>query len=162
MKRIKTLLIYLSILGLLIPNFGCATNSKTRWAMMAGAAPIGAGVGYASAPSGEKESAHAGLWAAVFALGAAIIGNYFFSDEKELKAKRKEVSDLKQEVFDLNNPPAFVPEPGSDLGRFVYPEGATSKDEAKYKIIKKTDWLKINNRKYRYNMILEKRDEKNK
>lgn len=70
-------------------QIGCATNSKTRWLLIGAAAPVGAISGAAFAPENERKDAHAGYGAAVAVTTAAIIGNLFFNDDKELKALRE-------------------------------------------------------------------------
>ncbi len=73
----------------------CATNTKSRWTLMGVAAPVGGVVGYSTAPDDEKPAAHAFLWSAAFTAVAAIIGNYYFSDSKEIETLRAENNALK-------------------------------------------------------------------
>lgn len=69
---------------------GCATNSKTKWAMMGIAAPFGAGIGASTAPKDEKPEFHAFAWGAAFTAVAAIVGGYYFNDDDELARLKKE------------------------------------------------------------------------
>lgn len=113
---------------------GCATNSKTRWALMGTAAPVGVVVGYSTAPEDEKPAAHGFLWAAAFTAIASIIGNYFFSDEKELAALREE-----------NNAVKSIPKfevLGQDRGRFAVPGDAQKGTKSgNYKIKRIDVWV---------------------
>ena len=119
------------ILVVCVAQVNCATNSKTRWALMGASAPIGGAVGYASAPDNEKKEAHALLWASIFALGAAIVGNYFYSDDDKLK-------ELQAENDKLKDIPKFeVISEGE--GRFVSPNH--KEQNAKYKIKKIDVWV---------------------
>ena len=90
----KTQLIVLGLSCLILMS--CATNSKSRWLTIGVAAPIGAGVGALSAPPTEKPEMHAFAWSSVFVAIAAIIGNYHFSDDEELKNLRTQVRNFEK------------------------------------------------------------------
>lgn len=82
---------------ILIPVFltSCATHSQSRWAVMAVAAPVGAGLGALSSPENEKPIFHAFAWGSAFVAAAAIIGNYYYNDDPEIKKLRQELIKLK-------------------------------------------------------------------
>lgn len=121
-------------LALLFMLSGCATNSKTRWALMGTAAPVGAVVGYSTAPDDEKPAAHGFLWAAAFTAIAGVVGNYFFSDDKELDSLRAENSVLKSvPKFEML---------GQDKGRFIIPgEKNSGTKPGNYKVKRIDVWV---------------------
>jgi hypothetical protein len=88
MKQIVYILFCLNLIS-------CATNTKTRWALMGAAAPVGAAVGYSTALKGESKEFHAVAWAAVFTAIAAVIGNTFYNDDKRISNLESENEKLK-------------------------------------------------------------------
>lgn len=124
MKRIALLILIISFTS------ACATNSKTRWALMGAAVPVGGAIGYSTAPDDEKPAAHAFLWSAVFVSIAAIAGNYFYSDDKELEALRAE-----------KNKPNFELVSEKE-GKFYVPTGKLGEySKGKYKVKKIDQWI---------------------
>ena len=79
----------------------CATNSKSRWAAVGIAAPLGAGVGALSAPEREKPEFHAFTWGSAFVAMAALLAGYYYSDDQELEKLRKEVEALRNPKLEL-------------------------------------------------------------
>ncbi len=111
----------------------CATNSQSRWVTIGIAAPIGAGVGALSAPRKEKPEFHALTWGALFAAGAAIFGNYYYNDDKEIERLRSELDLLK-------NPQLEILTQGE--GYFKDPiTGNKSENLVKWKIYKIDKWV---------------------
>ena len=124
MKRIALLILIISFTS------ACATNSKTRWALMGAAVPVGGAFGYSTAPDDEKPAAHAFLWSAVFVSIAAIVGNYFYSDDKELEVLRAE-----------KNKPNFELVSEKE-GKFYVPTGRLGEySKGKYKVKKIDQWI---------------------
>ena len=97
---------------------GCASAKKSTLATMAISGLVGSATGYQSAPTGDNKAAHAALWGAVAAAGAAVVGLYVFDEEKETERLRienralvdqLEKGDARKEVeFDRNS--KFVPD----------------------------------------------------
>lgn len=112
---------------------GCATNSQKRWTLMASAAPVGAAVGVATAPKQIKESYHGFYWGAAFVAVAAIIGNYFFSDKKEVAKLKKENEWLK------SNPKLELIEEGK--GKFKSPFDKDGDEKVYWKVYKTNKWI---------------------
>lgn len=108
----------------------CATNSKTRWALMGAAVPVGGAIGYSTAPDDEKPESHAFLWSAVFVSAAAIIGNYYFSDDKELEKLKAEANKPNFELVTEKE------------GKFYVPTGKVGEySKGKYKVKKIDQWI---------------------
>ena len=140
------LLIYictLSIFG------GCATGQKSRLMLMGAALPIGAGVGAATAPSDERPDFHALTWGATFVALSALFGNYYFSNEEELKKLRQENSFLK------NKPKFKLITKGK--GVFKTPFSQKGQKEVQWKVYKIDQWIPDGeNRKIHQDLIIEK------
>ena len=98
--RMKVRLPLLLFLAFSIFLSSCATSSQSRWASMGLAAPVGILVGALSAPENEKPTYHAFAWGSAFVAGAAIFGNYYYSDDKEMGS-------LREELMRLKSPPRF-------------------------------------------------------
>lgn len=120
---------------------------------MGAAAPVGGIVGYSTAPDDEKPEAHAFLWSAVFVSVAALVGNYLYSDQKELDSLRAENISLKSKPeFELLS---------EKEGRFVISSG-TGKDlnTGNYKVKKIDVWVDDGpNAKIHQDMRLERKME---
>ncbi len=128
MKKMSLFILTISLTS------ACATNSKSRWAMMGAAAPVGGVIGYSTAPDDEKPEAHAFLWSAVFVAAAAIIGNYLYSDDKELSSLRAENQTLKTKPnFELIS---------ENEEKFYVPSGTVGEyKKGKYKVKKIDVWV---------------------
>ncbi len=138
-----------SICIILFATSGCATNSKTRYALMGGAASAGAAVGYATTKEGDSKPAHSALWAASFGLIAAVVGNYFFNDDEELTTLRKENELLKTPRLELiDEKTGYYTSPSLKNGK---------KQKYKVRIYKTNKWIDTDeNTKYHQDMKLEK------
>lgn len=148
----KKLSLYTTVFFILT---GCATNQKSRWMLMGAALPIGAGVGAATAPSDERPEFHALTWGATLVALSALFGNYYFSNEKELKK-------LRQENLSLKNKPKFkLITKGK--GVFKSPFSKKGEKEVQWKVYKIDQWISDGeNRKIHQDLMIEKyRKEKN-
>ncbi len=134
--------------------FGCATNSKSRWAAMGLAMPIGAGVGLATTPVNEKPEFHALTWGSAFIAATALFGNYYFNDDEELKKLRLENTTLKSKSeFQLIT---------EGKGFFKTPFEKKRTKKVKWKVYKMDKWISDGeNRKFHQDMMIEKINTKN-
>ena len=116
---------------------------------MATAAPIGAGIGASTSPDEIKETYHAFYWSAAFVAAAAIIGNYFFSDKKDIDKLKKENEWLR------SNPKLELINEGT--GEFKTPFGNKGKGNARWKLYKTNKWIDAGpNVKYHQDLKIEK------
>ena len=74
---------------------GCATNSQNRWALMSVSVPVGATIGFTTTPEHIKESYNTLYFSAIFGLAAAIVGNIYFNDKKDIEELEEEIRWLK-------------------------------------------------------------------
>lgn len=101
--------------------------------MMGVAAPAGAVVGASTAPGNERKENHAIYWSAIFGAIAAVAGNYFYSDNKEIEALRKENKELKDPVL------TFLGEGSDNFNKF---DKSSPKEKVKWHRKKIDQWVK--------------------
>lgn len=119
---------------LLVTQVGCATsNSGKRWWLIGAAVPVGATIGASTSPKDEKLEAHAVYWGAILGLVAAVVGNYYYSDEKEIER-------LKNENEVLQDPPLHFLKEG--MGGFGKGGDGEPKGPIKWKRYKTNRWQK--------------------
>ncbi len=110
----------LYLIPILIFLFGCSTPQKSRWATTALGVGAGAVIGAATAPADEKKELHSLYWAGLLGLGAAVVSNYYYSDEKSLELLRLENEKLKAQMdfFQKSSETRLLKEAGNRSGTY--------------------------------------------
>lgn len=67
----------------LLNSAACSTAPKSRIAASLAGAGFGAGIGYVTAPEGERKEMHSLAWGGVAGLITAIISNYYFDNDTQ-------------------------------------------------------------------------------
>lgn len=93
------------VLSVLFFNLiACSSAPKSRIAASLAGAGIGAGLGYATAPEGERKEMHSLAWGGVAGLITAIISNYYFDNDTQSSQNLKvENERLKTQVEFLSS-----------------------------------------------------------
>lgn len=84
-------------------SLGCATLSNRQKSILTtvGAAALGGGIGYMTAPEGTLPVAHAGLWAGASAAVAGVASLFIFDSEKDKQALQDSNRKLDIEIKEL-------------------------------------------------------------
>lgn len=99
----KISLKFLLLTSLLVLN-ACSSAPKSRIAASLAGAGFGAGVGYATAPEGERKEMHSLAWGGVAGLITAIVANYYFDNDTQSNQNLKiENERLKTQVEFLSS-----------------------------------------------------------
>lgn len=132
----------LLVFSLLVIQIGCATNREKRWLTTGAAFTAGLGVGAASAPAGERKELHSVYWGALLGLGAALISQEIFSDEKEVERLALENQKLGLQLNLIQNANSILLREGK--GYFKSPTGEElfSSGKAKWRLYQIDKWVK--------------------
>jgi hypothetical protein len=121
---------------------GCATNRQSRWLTTGSATAVGLGLGAAAAPANERKELHAVYWGALAGLGAALISQEIFSDEKETERLQLENQKLSLQLDLIQNANTVLLREGK--GYFKAPTGEElfSSGKAKWRLYQIDKWVK--------------------
>lgn len=134
----------------------CQTPLKSRLAATGSAAAAGLVFGAATAPKNERTELHAVYWGGLFGLGAAVISNYVYNDEAQLKTNQLENEKLKAQLSLINQANQVLLKEGK--GYFKNSEGQSLFDggKAKWRLYQVDQWEKDGpNRMFHKDKILE-------
>ena len=143
LKNLRSMRIAIVIISLALAS--CATNSKSRWAAMGIAAPIGASMGALSAPPRERAELHALAWGSAFVALASVIGEYHFGDDEELEKLRKKVKDFEN---------TFQPKLLNEGSGYLNHPSLDNTKPFKWKIYKIDKWVGDETIKYHQDLML--------
>ena len=124
-------------------NLSCASPQKSRLALAGGAAVTGALVGYQAAPKNERPEMHAVYWGSLLGLVAALIGEFFWSDEEAMVRTQLENDRLKAELELINSANKVLLKQGE--GHFksgATPPGTVVPDKGKWRLYQTDRWIK--------------------
>lgn len=130
------------ILFLAYGQTGCATNRQKRWTTTGAAIGTGLVVGAASAPAGERKELHSVYWGALLGLGASLISQEMFSDEKEAEVLTLENQKLSLQLDLIQNANNVLLREGKGYFKSPTGEELSSSGKAKWRLYQIDKWVK--------------------
>lgn len=121
---------------------GCSTPQKSRTAVTLGAFAIGAGIGAGTAPADERKELHAMYWGGLIGIGAAILSNYYFSEQNEREKLILENDKLKAEMELIQNANKVLLKEGQGYFKNSSGEEYFQGGKAKWRLYQIDKWTK--------------------
>jgi len=129
-------------LMLLLVGSGCATNQGKRWTATGTAVAAGVGLGIANAPAGERKELHAVFWGSLLGLGAALISQEVFSDQKEIDRLAAENEKQRLQLDIIQNANTVLLREGKGYFKSQSGEELFSSGKAKWRLYQIDKWVK--------------------
>lgn len=133
---------FVAALVLLVCQLGCATNRQNRWLATGVATSAGLAIGTAAAPEGERKELHAVYWGALIGLGASLIAQEVFSDEKETQRLMLENQKLSMQLDLIQNANTVLVREGKGYFKSSSGEELFSSGKAKWRLYQIDKWVK--------------------
>jgi hypothetical protein len=120
----------------------CSTPSKNRIAATLGGFTVGAAIGAATAPTGERQDMHAMYWGGILGLGSAVASNLYFSEEALVKTSQLENDKMKAELELIQNANKVLIKEGKGYFKNSSGEEYFQTGKAKWRIYQVDKWSK--------------------
>lgn len=134
----------------------CSTPQKSRTAVTLGSFVVGAGLGAATAPSDERKELHAMYWGGLLGVGAALISNYYFSEENEREKLVLENEKLKAQMELFQNANTVLLKEGKGYFKGTAGEEYFQGGKARWRLYQIDKWSKDGaNRMYHQDRMVE-------
>lgn len=131
------------IIFCLLLSVSCATPRKSRMALVGGSFGAGALLGYQAAPQNERPEMHGMYWASFLGLVAALIGEFFWSDEEATTRAQLENDRLKAELELINSANKVLLKQGDGHFKSDAPSSdAALSGKGKWRLYQTDRWLK--------------------
>lgn len=121
---------------------GCATNQGKRWTATGAAVVAGVGIGTAAAPAGERKELHAVFWGSLLGLGAALIAQEVYSDQKEIDRLNSENEKQRLQLDIIQNANTVLLREGKGYFKSQSGEELFSSGKAKWRLYQIDKWVK--------------------
>lgn len=123
-------------------QIGCATNRQNRWLATGVGVASGLAVGTAAAPAGERKELHAVYWGALLGLGASLIAQEIFDDEKDTQKLALENQKLSMQLDLIQNANTVLVREGKGYFKSSSGEELFSSGKAKWRLYQIDKWVK--------------------
>lgn len=134
----------------------CSSPRKSRIALTSGATVAGLAIGAGIAPADERRELHALYWAGLLGVGAAVAGEFFFSDESEMERIRLENDKLKAEMELMKNANTVLLKQGQGYFKGAAGEEYFQSGKAKWRLYQIDRWQREGpNRLYHQDRMVE-------